>query len=219
MFAQQDTASTLFSSMDEVVVTASKTATKLGNVTSPINIITKKNIQQAGSLRLKDILQEQAGMSITNGFGAGVQMQGLNPDYTLILLNGAPLVGRTAGVLDLNRIGITNIKKIEIVKGPSSSLYGSEAMAGVINIITDQTPNNKLATSLRYGTYNTKDFNCNTTFSKGKFTFSHFLNSYQSDGFSIRPYAVERTVAPIWRLTNQFHTSYQASAKTKIVNL
>ena len=201
---------------EETVVTATRTERKLSNVAIPTKIITQKSIKQAGSMRLSDILQEQSGLFLTSGFGTGVQMQGLNPDYTLIMINGEPLVGRTSGVLDLNRLAVGNIKKIEIVKGPSSSLYGSEAMAGVINIITDQTPNNKLATSLRYGTYNTKDFNCNTTFSKGKFTFSHFLNSYQSDGFSIRPYAVERTVAPIWRLTNQFHTSYQASAKTKI---
>ena len=201
---------------EETVVTATRTERKLSNVAIPTKIITQKSIKQAGSMRLSDILQEQSGLFLTSGFGTGVQMQGLNPDYTLIMINGEPLVGRTSGVLDLNRLAVGNIKKIEIVKGPSSSLYGSEAMAGVINIITDQTPNNKLATSLRYGTYNTKDFNCNTTFSKGKFTFSHFLNSYQSDGFSIRPYAVERTVAPIWRLTNQFHTSYQASVKTKI---
>ena len=50
---------------------------------------------------------------MTSGFGAGVQLQGLNPDYTIILINGEPLVGRTAGVLDLNRIALGNIKKIE----------------------------------------------------------------------------------------------------------
>ncbi len=218
LFAQEDTTSTLFSSMDEVVVTASKTVTKLGNVTSPISIITKKNIQQAGSLRLKDILQEQAGMSITNGFGAGIQMQGLNPDYTLILLNGAPLVGRTAGVLDLNRIGITNIKKIEIVKGPSSSLYGSEAMAGVINIITENNSDKKIQLGARYGFGNpnlgwssplAKDvfkntdlnFLCITTFKKATINLSS--NAFYVDAISFRPYSSERITQPIWRFTNQ----------------
>ena len=137
--------------LSEIVITSTRTAIQLGNVTVPYQLINKKNIEQIGSLRLKDILQEQTGLYITNGFGAGVQMQGLNPDYTIILLNGEPLVGRTAGVLDLNRISISNIKRIEIVKGPSSSLYGSEAMAGVINIITDTSCKKSVETGIRYG--------------------------------------------------------------------
>jgi outer membrane receptor for ferrienterochelin and colicins len=234
LFAQQDSASTLFSSMDEVVVTASKTATKLGNVTSPISIITKKNIQQAGSLRLKDILQEQAGMSITNGFGAGIQMQGLNPDYTLILLNGAPLVGRTAGVLDLNRIGITNIKKIEIVKGPSSSLYGSEAMAGVINIITDNTSEKKIQFGARYGfgnpnlgwssplgknVFKNSDLNFLLITKYKKATFNFSSNAFYLDAISFRPYSSERITQPIWRFTNQLSISAPINNKNNFTFL
>ena len=136
---------------EETVVTATRTERKLSNVAIPTKIITQKSIKQAGSMRLSDILQEQSGLFLTSGFGTGVQMQGLNPDYTLIMINGEPLVGRTSGVLDLNRLAVGNIKKIEIVKGPSSSLYGSEAMAGVINIITDQTFNDfKLHIEFRY---------------------------------------------------------------------
>jgi outer membrane receptor for ferrienterochelin and colicins len=234
LFAQQDTVSTLFSSMDEVVVTASKTATKLGNVTSPISVITKKNIQQAGSLRLKDILQEQAGMSITNGFGAGIQMQGLNPDYTLILLNGAPLVGRTAGVLDLNRIGITNIKKIEIVKGPSSSLYGSEAMAGVINIITDNTSEKKIQFGARYGfgnpnlgwssplgknVFKNSDLNFLLITKYKKATFNFSSNAFYIDAISFRPYSSERITQPIWRFTNQLSISAPINDKNNFTFL
>ena len=144
---------TLFSrELNEVIITATRNERKLGNVAVPVNIISQKNIQQAGSLRLKDILQEQPGLFLTSGFGVGVQMQGLNPDYTLILIDGEPLTGRTSGVLDLNRVTTGNIKKIEIVKGPSSSLYGSEALAGVINIITDKSYEKKLNIAARYGT-------------------------------------------------------------------
>ena len=100
---------------DSVVVTANRSERKLSNITVPVNIINAKQIQQTGSLRLTDILKEQPGLTMTSGFGAGVQLQGLNPDYTIILINGEPLVGRTAGVLDLNRIALGNIKKIENV--------------------------------------------------------------------------------------------------------
>ena len=68
--------------------------------------------------------------------GDGVQLQGLASDYILILLDGEPQVGRIAGKLDLARIPIENVQRIEIVKGASSALFGSAAMGGVINVIT-----------------------------------------------------------------------------------
>jgi outer membrane receptor for ferrienterochelin and colicins len=116
--------------LDEVVVTATRTPRLLGNVAVPASIISSKTIYQSGSLRLNDILAEQTGIAVIDNFGKGVQVQGLSSEYTLILLNGEPLIGRTGGVLDISRVSIRGIKKIEIIKGPSSSLYGSEAMGG-----------------------------------------------------------------------------------------
>ena len=108
-FAQSDT---LFNrTMDEIVITATRTERKIGNVAVPFNIVNKKTIQLSGSLRLNDILQEQTGLQITGGtgsnavgggvFGNGVQLQGLSPDHTIILLDGEPLIGRQGGVMDL----------------------------------------------------------------------------------------------------------------------
>jgi outer membrane receptor for ferrienterochelin and colicins len=228
--AQSDT---LFNkTLEEVVITATRTERKLANVAVPVSIISQKTIQQAGSLRIKDILQEQAGLYITNGFGAGVQMQGLNPDYTLILIDGEPLVGRTAGVLDLNRLTAGNIKKIEIVKGPSSSLYGSEAMAGVINIITEKSYKKNLEAGLRYG-FGNPDFgwalpagkntfkNADLTL-KGSTTINNKLglqfssNAYYLDGISFRPFSTDRMAQPIRRLTNQLMVNYPFSNRTKL---
>ena len=216
--------------LSEIVITSTRTATKLGNVAVPYQIINKKNIEQSGSLRLKDILQEQSGLYITNGFGAGVQMQGLNPDYTIILLNGEPLVGRTAGVLDLNRISISNIKRIEIVKGPSSSLYGSEAMAGVINIITDSSFKKSVETGIRYGfgnpdkawilpfnnnVFNNIDFNINASTTIKKTGIQYSGNAYYLDGISYRPFSTIKVPQPIWRFTNQFTLNHPFGKKTK----
>lgn len=216
--------------MNEVVVTATRTERKLGNVAVPVRIIQQKTIQQAGSLRLKDILQEQAGLFITNSFGAGVQMQGLNPDYTLILIDGEPLVGRNAGVLDLNRLSVGNIRKIEIVKGPSSSLYGSEAMAGVINVITDRSFKKQLGAGVRYGfgnpdkgwaapvgsnTFKNFDFNINGSRTFKRLGVQFFSNAYYVDGFSLRPFSDSRVAQPIWRLTNQVQLRYTFSNKTE----
>jgi len=208
---------TLFASGDSVVVTATRSERKLSNITVPVTIINAKTIQQNGSLRLTDILREQTGLTLTSGFGAGVQLQGLNPDYTIILINGEPLVGRTAGVLDLNRISLGNIKKIEIVKGPSSSLYGSEAMAGVINIITDASTSIPLQASLRYGTYNTLDANVNNTMASKTVFYQGFYNYYNTDGYSIRPNSNNRVTTPINRVTTSQQFKYNVSDNTTLV--
>ena len=208
---------TLASDGDSVVVTATRSERKLSNITVPVTIINAKTIQQNGALRLTDILKEQTGLTMTSGFGAGVQLQGLNPDYTIILINGEPLVGRTAGVLDLNRIALGNIKKIEIVKGPSSSLYGSEAMAGVINIITDASTSIPLQASLRYGTYNTIDANLNNTLASKKLFYQGFYNYYNTDGYSIRPNSNNRVTTPITRLTTSQQFKYNLTENTNLV--
>lgn len=229
--AQQDTSFNTNRTLEEVVITATRTERKLGNVAVPVSIINQKTIQQAGSLRLKDILQEQPGLFITNGFGAGVQLQGLNPDYTLLLIDGEPLVGRTAGVLDLNRLTAGNIKKVEIVKGPSSSLYGSEAMAGVINIITDHSYKQKLTAGLRYGfgnpdkgwafpagnnTFKNTDINIHGSTTINKLGLQYAGNAFYLDGISFRPFSKDRMAQPIWRLTNQVQLNYPFSGKTNL---
>ncbi len=208
---------TLDQNADSVVVTATRTERKLSNLTVPVTIINAKTIQQNGALRLTDILKEQTGLNLTSGFGAGIQLQGLNPDYTIILINGEPLVGRTAGVLDLNRIALGNIKKIEIVKGPSSSLYGSEAMAGVINIITDAAIGVPLSVGLRYGTYNTIDANLETKLNTRKLAYQGFYNAYNTDGYSIRPNSNSRVTTPIERYTTTQQVKWQLSPKTNFV--
>jgi outer membrane receptor for ferrienterochelin and colicins len=201
---------------DSVVVTANRQERKLSNITVPVNIVNAKQIQQAGSLRLTDILKEQPGLNMTSGFGAGVQLQGLNPDYTIILINGEPLVGRTAGVLDLNRIALGNIKKIEIVKGPSSSLYGSEAMAGVINIITESVSNIPLQASIRYGTYETYDAGINNAINTKSVFYQGFYNYYSTNGYSIRPNSNSRVTTPIGRYSLNQQLKFNISDNTNI---
>lgn len=201
---------------DTVFVTANKSERQLKNISVPISMISGKSIVQAGNTRLADVLREQNGITMTSGFGAGVQLQGLNPDYTIILIDGEPLIGRTAGVLDLNRIAVGNIKKIEIVKGPSSSLYGSEAMAGVINIITDKKNTDAFAANIRYGSYNTKDGNISITKRLNKLHAQTFYNYFSTDGFSVRPNSNNRFITPISRSTFTQNIQYKLTDKTSI---
>ncbi|MEQ9412445.1 MAG: TonB-dependent receptor plug domain-containing protein, partial [Cyclobacteriaceae bacterium] len=127
--------------LDEVIITATRNERTMGALPMPVSLISNVKIRTMGSLRLNDVLTEQTGLVVVpqvNGQGNGIQLQGLNPEYTLILIDGEPVVGRNTGTLELSRLAVGNIKQIEIVKGPSSSLYGSEALAGVINIITER---------------------------------------------------------------------------------
>lgn len=159
--------------LNEVVVTATRTERKLSSLPLPTSIITSDAILRAGVTRLNEILAEQTGLITIPDFGGveGIQVQGLDAAYTLIMVDGVPLVGRSAGTLDLSRISVGNIERIEIVKGASSSLYGSEALAGVINITTKKPKKDNLSgnVSYRYATFNTNDANADFVWKKKKF--------------------------------------------------
>lgn len=203
-------------SIDEVVVTASRTPRLLGNVAVPVTLVSAKSIYQSGSLRLHDILAEQTGLVLTDNFGKGIQVQGLSSDYTLILIDGEPLIGRTGGVLDLSRISIRNIRKIEVIKGPSSSLYGSEAMGGVINIITDRSGQNKADASLRYGRFNTIDGAFNFSRRIGKTGVQGSINHNRSEGYSLKPNSIQQTVEPYRRGMQQVSIHHELKPHWKL---
>lgn len=104
-------------------------------------VITGKALDSYQGRSMQDIL-EGLNASITfnpSDMGSGIQMNGLGNDYILILINGKRINGDTGGQNDLSIINPANIERIEIVKGAASSLYGSDAIAGVINIITKRT--------------------------------------------------------------------------------
>src|SRR5688500_15744599 len=90
--------------LEEVVVTATRTLRSIKNVPVPVTVITQDKIERIGALRLNEVLAEQAGLQIISDHGTGIQVQGLSADYILILIDGEPVIGRTAGTLDLTRL-------------------------------------------------------------------------------------------------------------------
>ncbi|WP_051203876.1 TonB-dependent receptor plug domain-containing protein [Hugenholtzia roseola] len=201
--------------LQAVVITATRTEKQLAHVNLPMQVISKSQIQQMGSLRLHEILQEQTGLTLMHDHGSGIQIQGFAPDYTLILIDGEPLIGRTAGTLELSRLAVGNIKQIEIVKGPSSSLYGSEALAGVINIITEKAETTSADLALRYGTNQTIDISTNLALKKKKWHLSTFLNRYASQGYDFTPESYGQTVEPFENYTAQAQFGYDFNDKVK----
>ncbi len=202
--------------LNEVVVTATRTERPLGSLPMPVTVIGQAQIRQMGSLRLNDVLQEQTGLAIVTDHGTGVQVQGFSPDYTLILVDGEPLIGRTAGTLDLTRLAVGNIKQVEIVKGPSSSLYGSEALAGVVNIITDRSATTRASSSARYGSNKTSDLTGDISLRQGKVSIYLFGNRYQSAGYDLTPETVGNSVSPFVNYTGSGRITTDLTDRLKL---
>jgi len=212
--AAQDSVATR--SLETVIVTATRSERALSELPVPVTVVQREQIQAMGSLRLNDVLTEQTGMAIVTDHGTGVQLQGFSPEYTLILVDGEPLIGRTSGTLDLTRIAVGNIKQIEIMKGPSSSLYGSEALAGVINIITERPSGTNGNVSARYGTNETLDLGGTLNYSTSKFGLYVFANHYRTGGYDFDPDTEGQTVSPFSNSTVQGRMSYDFSRRTRI---
>src|SRR6218665_1507885 len=192
--------------LEDVIVSAARYERLMGSLPVPVLLVPKAQIRLMGSLRLGDVLSEQTGLALVpdkSGTGSGLQLHGFNPAYTLILLDGEPLIGRFQGGLSLDRYTVRNIRQIEIVKGPSSSLYGSDALAGVVNIITENPASNQYNSSLRYGTNNTADFNADLSLAGKKTKAYLYMNRLSSDGYDLTPESYGKTVSPFANYT--FH--------------
>ena len=127
---------------DTMVVTASATEQNLKDAPASISVITQEDLARRPVNNLKDVLQEIPGVQLTNEGDnrKGVSLRGLSSSYTLILVDGKRLNSRNVvfrhNDFDLNWVPVDAIERIEVVRGPMSSLYGSDALGGVVNIIT-----------------------------------------------------------------------------------
>lgn len=130
------------SDAETMVVTAASTEQSVKDAPASISVITQQDLQRRPVQNLKDVLQDVPGVQLTNEGDnrKGVSIRGLDSSYTLILVDGKRVNSRNAvfrhNDFDLNWIPVDAIERIEVVRGPMSSLYGSDALGGVVNIIT-----------------------------------------------------------------------------------
>ena len=144
---------------DVTVTTATKTEKNIDGVSASVIVITQKDIEKISASTLKDVFEKIP--SINAQFGrfphpssaskASVSIRGAGANGTLILIDGKRLSGETEGPYELNRIPAAMIERIEIVKGSMSTLYGSDAIGGVINIITKKVDKNSSTLDVKYG--------------------------------------------------------------------
>lgn len=172
--------------LNQVVVTGTGTHRRMVDSPIPVNVLTAKDIKEANVTNLEEALTKlTSNFSFsTNGMGTEMVLNGLNSDYILVLVNGRKLIGDDA----LMRINMANVKRIEILNGSASALYGSDAIGGVINIITDDSKNKIDASSTtKVSDHGRFSEAVNLDLNVGKLSSYTSYQRQQSDGWKLHP--------------------------------
>ena len=183
--------------LDEIVVTATRMEEPVGETTSGVTLITREDIQKMNVEFVPDVFRKLPELHVIQNGGTGkvasVLLRGGSSSHTLVMIDGIRVNSTTTGSFDFSGITVADIERIEIVKGPQSTIYGSEAMAGVINIITkkgEDTP--KADVSFEAGSFGT--YNPSLTVSGMYKTLDYRLtgNYFSTDGISAARNGTER---------------------------
>lgn len=191
--------------LDEVVVTGNTRPETVDRSIYNIDVLPRREIELKGATDMTELLSKKLNLRINQDavLGSGITIRGLSGNNVKILIDGVPLIGRLGGNIDLSQLDVQNIDHVEIVEGPMSTIYGSNALAGVINIITKNPAQEKWNGGLHtyyesVGVYN-GDFRVAT--GKNKFSFS--LNGGRKffNGFS----PVDTGRAQLWKPKEQYN--------------
>lgn len=153
--------------LDAILVTATKTEKKVDDAPGSVTVINREELKKQNIQTVDDALKSLAGLFVKRTKGLmdatpSVSMRGFKGDqYTLILLDGQPLNDAYTGGIEWGTLPVSNIERIEVVRGAASALYGGNAMGGVINIITRNPDKLELEASAGYGTNNTRRYRFN----------------------------------------------------------
>lgn len=158
--------------LDKIVVTGQFKPQPIDKSIYEIKLVARKEIDLMAAQNLGEALKNQPGIQLQNNgtFGDFISIRGLSGEHIKLLVDGMPITGRVGGVIDLGQINMQNVDHIEIVEGPMSVVYGNNALAGVVNVITKTPEKNALGASLGsyYETAGTYNFDGQFSFSKEK---------------------------------------------------
>jgi len=196
--AQEKKDSTQTINLDEVVVTATKTAVNRNNVPLTVSVVSKEQIENSSESALLPVLTEQipglfvtergiTGFGVSTGSAGQISLRGIggSPNtQVLILLNGNPQFMGIMGHPLSDAYIASDVEKVEVIRGPASTLYGTNAMGGVINIITKEQKEDGFKANARvmYGSYNTQKYMVNGGFKKNGFNVFASFNHDQTNG-------------------------------------
>jgi outer membrane receptor for ferrienterochelin and colicins len=155
LYGQDTNADTLATlNLDEVVITGQYEPQSVEKSVFRVRTIPMEAIQAKGAVKLQDVLNTELNIRFSQDLalgGSNISMQGLEGQNVKVLIDGVPMVGRqgTSNEVNLNQINVNSIERIEIIEGPMSVVYGADALAGVINIITKKSADGKLDASVK----------------------------------------------------------------------
>jgi vitamin B12 transporter len=175
---------------EQIVVTATRAPTPLQEVLAPVLVIDRDAIERSGAGDPGDILRFHAGLDLARNGGPGqttaVFIRGADSNHTLVLVDGVRINPGTIGLAALQSIDPAMIERIEVVKGPRSALYGTDAIGGVINVITRRGANDGWSAEVGYGDYDTRQAGLNGGLSLGRVEFDFGVSWMDSAGFPTR---------------------------------
>jgi vitamin B12 transporter len=176
--------------IETVVVTATRTSRAADKVSAPVIVIDRATIERSMATDLADLLKFHAGLDIARNGGPGqptsVFIRGTESNHTLVMIDGVKINPGTAGGAALQQINPEMVERIEIVKGPRSSLYGSEAIGGVINIITLRKAPSGVSASLGAGSYATRDASFDARVNGQSGSMGASVSWMETDGFPVQ---------------------------------
>jgi len=176
--------------MSNLIVAATKTHLPKQKILIPVTILDAEDIALSGANNLSEILRFIAGIDVTSNGGPGqiasIFMQGSNSNHTLILINGIKINDSATGTAAIQNIHPDLIEKIEIIKAPRTSLYGSNAVGGVINIITKKQTKTGYEIGYKTGSDNTDTINFMGGFHSSEIQGGIQFHQYKTDGFPAR---------------------------------
>jgi vitamin B12 transporter len=186
----------------ELVITATRSSLELARAGSAVSVITSDQIEAYGARNIADALRLAPGVDVSEQGGAGslsvVRVRGGEAGQSLVLLDGVRVgdSSSTAGEFNFATMSLTDIDRIEILRGPQSALYGSDAMGGVINIITRKgarAPTRSV--NIEGGSYGTLFTRAEMSGASETTSYSFALSGFRSDGFSGYGYRIPRIEA------------------------
>lgn len=183
--------------LPEVVVTATRTEQTADKAMASVTVISREEITRNAALDVGDLLQTYGGLNVVRSGSHGQQtsvfLRGANSNQVLILLDGVRIGTSSLGQPNLQYLRPDNIERIEIVRGPKSSLYGSEAIGGVINIITRKGDETATTLNLMFGNESTNSSLLRQDVKSGKFSGALAVSGFRTSGYEILPSATEES--------------------------
>ncbi|MHB1360539.1 MAG: TonB-dependent receptor domain-containing protein [Rhodocyclaceae bacterium] len=173
-----------------VVVTATRIPTRVNEVISDVTVIPRETIEQAGPTTLPELLARQPGLHVVDNGGRGksasVFIRGTASTHALLLVDGVPLGSATTGQPSLHNLPLSQIERIEILRGPASSLYGSDAIGGVIQVFTKRGEGPaRVSAYAGIGSHGTREAQAGVSGSSGPLSYNLSISHYTTDGFNV----------------------------------